>query len=66
MYISSPIYKSKEDTRVTLTYLTEKGTNLRPILKEVLDKLNTNIYGDFIIEEKRQLENFLEKILKRF
>lgn len=58
--------KSKEDSRITLIKLTEKGTQLEPIFREISEKLNTVIYGGFTDTEKEQLEHFLEKILKRF
>ncbi|MED4040116.1 MULTISPECIES: MarR family winged helix-turn-helix transcriptional regulator [Niallia] len=58
--------KSKEDSRVTLVNLTENGNELKPIFNEISEKINTAIYGDFITEEKEQLEQLLERILKRF
>jgi DNA-binding MarR family transcriptional regulator len=58
--------KSKEDSRVTLIHLTEKGKQLEPIFRDISDKINHAIYGDLTITEKQQLENLLERILKRF
>ncbi|MEH7086487.1 MarR family transcriptional regulator, partial [Neobacillus drentensis] len=58
--------KSKEDSRITLINLTEKGTQLEPIFREISEKLNTVIYGDLTTSEKVQLEHLLEKVLKRF
>jgi DNA-binding MarR family transcriptional regulator len=58
--------KSKEDSRKTLINLTEKGIEVEPIFREISEKLNTVVYGGFTDLEKKQLEHFLEKILKRF
>ena len=58
--------KSKEDSRITLINLTEKGTQLEPIFREISEKINTAIYGGLTNTEKEQLEHLLEKILKRF
>ncbi|MEH7417342.1 MarR family transcriptional regulator [Neobacillus drentensis] len=58
--------KSKEDSRITLISLTEKGTQLEPIFREISEKLNTVIYGGLTHTEKEQLEYLLEKILTRF
>ena len=58
--------KSKEDSRITLIHLTEKGTQLEPIFREISEKLNTVIYGGLMNIEKEQLEHLLEKVLKRF
>nr|WP_028401161.1 MarR family transcriptional regulator [Ectobacillus panaciterrae] len=58
--------KSKEDSRVTLINLTEKGIQLKPIFREISEKINTVIYGDLTNIEKEQLEHLLERILNRF
>ena len=58
--------KSKEDSRITLINLTEKGTQLEPIFREISEKINTVIYGGLTVNEKEQVEQLLEKILKRF
>lgn len=58
--------KSKEDSRVSLIYLTEEGKKLEPIFREISNKLNNIIYGSLENDEKEQLEYLLEKILKRF
>jgi DNA-binding MarR family transcriptional regulator len=58
--------KSKEDSRVTLINLTEKGIQLEPVFHDISEKLNTVIYDGLINTEKEQLEHLLEKILKRF
>jgi DNA-binding MarR family transcriptional regulator len=58
--------KSEEDNRVTLIKLTEKGIQLKPIFREISEKLNHVIYGDLQITEKEQLERLLETILNRF
>ncbi|WP_330217242.1 MarR family winged helix-turn-helix transcriptional regulator [Paenibacillus durus] len=58
--------KSEEDSRVTLINLTEKGIQLKPIFREISEKLNNVIYGDLHITEKEQLEHLLERILSRF
>jgi DNA-binding MarR family transcriptional regulator len=58
--------KSKEDSRVTLINITEKGIQLEPIFHEISEKLNTVIYGNLTNAEKEQLEHLLEKILKKF
>jgi DNA-binding MarR family transcriptional regulator len=55
-----------EDSRITLINLTEKGTQLEPIFREISEKINTVIYGGLTNTEKEQLEYLLEKILKRF
>jgi len=57
--------KSKEDSRVTLIYLTEKGKQLQPIFQEISVKLNDSIYGGFDDHEKEQLEYLLETILQK-
>jgi DNA-binding MarR family transcriptional regulator len=58
--------KSEEDSRVTLIKLTEKGIELKPVFREVSDKLNDVIYGGLSHTQKEQLEYLLESILNRF
>jgi DNA-binding MarR family transcriptional regulator len=58
--------KSEEDSRVTLIKLTEIGIQLKPIFREISEKLNNVIYGDLHISEKEQLEHLLGRILNRF
>lgn len=58
--------KSKEDSRVTLIKLTDKGLRLEPIFQEVSNRLNETIYGGLADTEKEQLEELLDKVLQRF
>jgi DNA-binding MarR family transcriptional regulator len=58
--------KSKEDSRVTLINLTQKGIRLEPVFREISEKINTVIYSGLTNTEKEVLEHLLEKVLKRF
>lgn len=57
--------KSKEDSRVTLINLTDKGLQLEPVFREISDQLNNALYGGLNDTEKEQLELLLEKVLTR-
>jgi len=58
--------QSKEDNRVTLVRLTEKGRRLQPIFQQISTELNERIYGNLNEAEKEQLETLLERIFQRF
>ncbi|MBY0021585.1 MarR family transcriptional regulator [Paenibacillus polymyxa] len=58
--------KEREDSRLTLIYLTEKGKELEPIFETISYKLKETIYGGLKDEEQKQLEYLLEHVKNRF
>ncbi|QDY82126.1 MarR family transcriptional regulator [Paenibacillus polymyxa] len=58
--------KEREDSRVTLIYLTEKGRELEPVFETISNKLKETIYGGLKDEEQKQLEYLLEHVKNRF
>ena len=53
---------SETDGRVKLIYLTDKGRNLDPTIKEIGNGAATKMLADFDPVEKEQLANYLERI----
>ncbi|ALP35084.1 transcriptional regulator [Paenibacillus sp. IHB B 3084] len=57
--------KEREDSRVTLIYLTDKGKELEPVFEAISNRLKETIYGGLKDEEKEQLEYLLEHVKNR-
>ncbi|MDR6778251.1 DNA-binding MarR family transcriptional regulator [Paenibacillus peoriae] len=57
--------KEREDSRVTLIYLTDKGRKLEPVFAAISNRLKETIYGGLKDEEKEQLEYLLEHVKNR-
>lgn len=58
--------KSLEDSRVTFIRLTEKGLELKPVFKEISDKLNALVYSGLTEQEAVLLEKMLSNINQNF
>ncbi|MDY8045603.1 MarR family transcriptional regulator [Paenibacillus polymyxa] len=57
--------KEREDSRVTLIFLTDKGREIEPIFEMISNRLQETIYGGLKDEEKEQLEYLLEHVKNR-
>lgn len=58
--------KSREDSRVTYIFLTDKGKNLRPIFDEISEQLKEKVYGGFTPGQSILFEEMLGIVYDRF
>ncbi len=56
--------KDPEDRRVTLIYLTNKGKEIKNIIKEIDQNAEERMMKNFDEKEKEQLSRYLERLLE--